>query len=115
MERTGALLVAWTPEQLAALPGIEAKAGTTGTRPSGRCGPVSSTQREPALGPGAAGALEIPDESIICPWTTPLAFATEAVGGGCQAPAVRAGHRGMIGRWPARAGDDARSAAVPGG
>ncbi len=35
--------------------------------------------REPHLGPGALGALEIPDESIICPFTTPLAFATEAV------------------------------------
>src|SRR5262249_33691140 len=34
---------------------------------------------EPHLGPGAVGALEVPHESIICPFTTPLAFATEAV------------------------------------
>jgi glycerol-3-phosphate dehydrogenase len=40
--------------------------------------------REPALGPGALGGLEIPDESIICPWTTPLAFATEAVAAGVR-------------------------------
>jgi glycerol-3-phosphate dehydrogenase len=34
---------------------------------------------EPHLGPGALGALHIPDESIICPFTTPLAYASEAV------------------------------------
>ncbi len=84
VERTGALLVAWTPEQLAALPGIEAKARDNGypaIRPL-RAGELY--QREPGLGPGAAGALEIPDESIICPWTTPLAFATEAVAAGVR-------------------------------
>jgi glycerol-3-phosphate dehydrogenase len=84
VERTGALLVAWTPEQLAALPGIEANARRNGyqaVRPL-RAGELYA--REPALGPGAAGALEIPDESIICPWTTPLAFATEAAGAGVR-------------------------------
>src|SRR5690348_6904758 len=84
VERTGALLVAWTGEQLAALPGIEANARRNGyqtTRPL-RAGELYA--REPALGPGAAGALEIPDESIICPWTTPLAFATEAAVAGVR-------------------------------
>ena len=82
LERTGALLVAWTPEQLAALAPIEDKSrrnGYTAIRPV----PVAELYgREPHLGPGALGALEIPDESIICPWTTPLAFATEAVRAG---------------------------------
>ena len=36
-------------------------------------------QREPNLGPGAVGALEVPDEHIVCPFTPPLAFATQAV------------------------------------
>ena len=31
------------------------------------------------LGPGARGALEIPDEHIVCPFTPVLAFATQAV------------------------------------
>ena len=84
VERTGALLVAWTPDQVAALPGIEANARRNGyqaIRPL-RAGELYA--REPALGPGALGGLEIPDESIICPWTTPLAFATEAVGAGVR-------------------------------
>src|SRR4029079_16634288 len=32
----------------------------------------------------AHGALEIPGEGIVCPFTTTLAFATEAVTGGCE-------------------------------
>ena len=79
IERTGALLVAWTPDELAALAPIAAKAAENGylaTRP------VSATavyEMEPALGPGAQGGLAVPDEHIVCPFTTPLAFATEAV------------------------------------
>ena len=74
VERTGALLVAWTGEQLAALPGIEANARRNGYQGTRTLRADELYAREPALGPGAAGALEIPDESIICPWTTPLAL-----------------------------------------
>ncbi len=89
LERTGALLIAWNPDERAALPGIADKArqnGYTAIRP------LSADElyrREPHLGPGALAGLEIPDESIICPWTTPLAYATEA---------VRAGARLLLGR-----------------
>ena len=84
VERTGALLVAWNAEEQAALPGIADKArrnGYTAIRP---VHPPGLYRREPHLGPGATGALEIPDESIICPWTTPLAYATEAVRAGVR-------------------------------
>jgi glycerol-3-phosphate dehydrogenase len=84
VERTGALLIAWNPEQLAALPGIEANARRNGYRAIRALRADELYAREPALGPGAAGALEIPDEAIICPWTTPLAFATEAVEAGVR-------------------------------
>jgi glycerol-3-phosphate dehydrogenase len=84
VERTGALLVAWTQEQAAALPSIAENARRNGYLAvrSVRAGDLYA--REPRLGPGALGALEIPDESIICPWTTPLAFATEAIGAGVR-------------------------------
>ncbi len=84
VERTGALLVAWTPEQAAALPAIEANARRNGYQAIRPLEVSSLYAREPSLGPGAVAALEIPDESIICPWTTPLAFATEAVRGGVR-------------------------------
>ena len=49
--------------------------------------------REPHLGPGARGALEVPDERIVCPFTPPLAFATEAVLAGVRAAPRRARRR----------------------
>jgi glycerol-3-phosphate dehydrogenase len=84
VERTGALLIAWTPEQEAALPALAENSRRNGYLAVRRIGAGELYAREPALGPGALGALEIPDEAIICPWTTPLAFATEAVGAGVR-------------------------------
>ena len=84
VERTGALLIAWTPEQLHALPDIAAKAGQNGYAGIRSVPADELYRREPCLGPGALAALEIPDESIVCPWTTPLAYATEAVRAGVR-------------------------------
>jgi glycerol-3-phosphate dehydrogenase len=78
VERTGALMVAWTPDELAALPGLRAKAGRNGY-PSCQLIDAAAVYRQvPALGPGALGGMTVPDEAIICPWTTTLALATEA-------------------------------------
>jgi glycerol-3-phosphate dehydrogenase len=79
VERTGALVVAWTDEQESALPGIEDKARRNGCTDVRRVTAADLYRAEPRLGPGARGAIEIPGESIICPWTTPLAYATEAL------------------------------------
>jgi glycerol-3-phosphate dehydrogenase len=82
VERTGALLVAWTPEQAGSLDAIAAKSRANGY-PRIRSVPASGVyQREPNLGPGAAGGLEVPDEWVIDPWSVPLAYATEAVRAG---------------------------------
>ncbi|WP_327707602.1 NAD(P)/FAD-dependent oxidoreductase [Streptomyces sp. NBC_00464] len=82
VERVGALLVAWDAEQLAALPALLAKAEANGYRAARLLDADEVAEREPHLGPGALGGLEVPDESVICPWTTPLAFATQAVRAG---------------------------------
>ncbi|MFD5698668.1 FAD-dependent oxidoreductase [Streptomyces lasiicapitis] len=82
VERVGALLVAWDEEQLAALPGLLEKAGRNGHDEATLLDAAEVRAREPHLSPGALGALEVPGESIICPWTTPLAFATQAVRSG---------------------------------
>src|SRR4029077_7566722 len=84
VERTGALLVAWTQEQVAELPASEDKARRNGVTDVHRIGAGELYRREPALGPGALGALVIPGESIICPWTTPLAYATQALAAGAR-------------------------------
>ncbi|MFE9899896.1 FAD-dependent oxidoreductase [Streptomyces achromogenes] len=101
VERVGALLVAWDAEQLAALPRLARKAEDNGCHDTALLGPEELYTREPHLGPGALGALHIPGESVICPWTTTLAYATQAVRAGTDLhlnTAVRAvdrdgGHR----------------------
>jgi glycerol-3-phosphate dehydrogenase len=112
VERTGALLVAWTPDQVASLPGIEENARRNGYRAVRRVDVAELYAREPRLGPGALAALEVPDESIICPWTVPLAFATEAVTAGVRllleasvtgaGPAGDGGHELATTRGPLR-------------
>jgi glycerol-3-phosphate dehydrogenase len=84
VERTGALLVAWNEEQLGSLPDIVEQSRANGYEPIRELPVEELYRREPYLGAGALGALEVPDEGIICPFTTPLAFATEAVLAGCE-------------------------------
>jgi glycerol-3-phosphate dehydrogenase len=84
IERTGALLVAWDEEQRGEFAGIVERARANGHDAIRELGADELYRREPALGPGALGALEVADEGLICPFTTPLAFATEAVLAGCE-------------------------------
>ncbi len=84
LERTGALLVAWSADQHAELAGIEDKARRNGYHETRYVPAAELYAREPHLGPGALAAMEIPDESIICPWTTPLAYANEALQAGAR-------------------------------
>ena len=82
VERSGAILVAWNDEELAALPGLRDKAADNGYT---HCDIIDADEvyrLVPALGDGALGGLTVPDESIICTWTTNLALATDAVARG---------------------------------
>lgn len=97
VEPVGALLVAWDEEQLAALPRLAEKAARNDCHDTRLLGSADLYAREPHLGPGALGALHVPGESVICPWTTTLAYATQAVEAGVhlhlEAPVEYAGHR----------------------
>jgi glycerol-3-phosphate dehydrogenase len=84
VERTGALLVAWDEEQRRELPGIVERSRANGYAAIRQLDATELYEREPHLGPGAVAALEVPGESLVCPFTTPLAFATEAVLAGCE-------------------------------
>jgi glycerol-3-phosphate dehydrogenase len=84
LERTGALLVAWDEEQRGELPGIVERSRANGYMAIREFDATELYRREPNLGPGALAALEVPDEALVCPFTTPLAFATEAVLAGCE-------------------------------
>jgi glycerol-3-phosphate dehydrogenase len=79
VERVGAILVAWDDEQLDALPGLQSKAEANGYDRTQLISTEAVYDAVPHLGPGVKGGLTVPDESIICTWTTTLALATEAV------------------------------------
>ena len=84
VERTGAVLVAWTEDELQALPGLAAKAGANGYGACALIGADEVRAMVPGLGDGVLGGLTVPGESIICTWTTNLALATDAVRRGAR-------------------------------
>ncbi len=90
VERTGAMLVAWTAEQRDALGGIVQRARKNAYGAAERVDADEVYRRVPALGPGAHGGVVVPDESITCTWSTTLALATDAVLRGTQ---LLLGHR----------------------
>ena len=84
LEHTGAVLVAWDAEQGARLDAVVATARANGYERAERITLEELYRREPNLGGAAAGAVSIPDECVICPWSPSIAFATEAVGAGVE-------------------------------
>ena len=103
VERTGALLVARTDEEVAALPGLQDKAAANGYD---ACRLVTADEvyaAVPDLGVGVRGGLTVPDEAITCTWTTNLALATDAVRRGAlllRGHRVEAVRRGAEGTTP---------------
>ncbi len=82
IEDTGAVLVAWDDEQAAALPALQRKAEANGYAHARVIDAAEVRELEPHLGPGVTGGMVVPDEHIIDPWTTPLAFAHDALANG---------------------------------
>ena len=78
IEPTGAILVAWNAEELAALPALKEKAEANDYHDCEIVNSDAVYAAVPALGEGALGGLTVPGESIICTWTTNLALATDA-------------------------------------
>ena len=79
VERLGGLLVAWTEEQQRTLPALLERAHQNGVTDVHLISAEEVYQLEPQLEPDALGGLYVPGESIICTFTLPLAFATQAV------------------------------------
>ncbi len=84
VERLGGLLVAWTEEQQRALPSLLERAHHNGVTDVHIVSPEEVYRLEPKLNPGARGGLFVPGESLICPFTLPLAFATQALLNGVE-------------------------------
>lgn len=84
VEKIGGLLIAWNEEQAQALPSILEQAHKNGIADVAFITVEELYQREPYLARGAHAALEVPGEYIICPFTPPLAYATQAVANGVE-------------------------------
>lgn len=82
VEATGAILVAWTDEELDALPGLQDKAVRNGYVETALLPAAGVYAAVPDLGPGVRGGLSVPGESIIDPWSVTLAYANDAVAAG---------------------------------
>jgi glycerol-3-phosphate dehydrogenase len=81
---TGALVVAWNEEERRELDGICAHAHRNGTIDASVIDQATLRKREPNLSPAAVGAVLIPGEAIIDPWSAPLGYMTQAIRHGAR-------------------------------
>ena len=77
--KTGAIVVAWNDEQLAALPGIVRQAHDNGVTDVTQISAGEVYQLEPQLAVGVLGGVRVPGEYVIDPWSSPLAYLTQGV------------------------------------
>ena len=82
--KTGALVVAWDEAQLARLDKIVTKAKKNGIEDVALVSASELKIREPNLSDHALGAVEVPREYVIDPWSAPLAYLTQAVRAGAE-------------------------------
>ena len=83
-ERLGAILIAWNQDQLDALPALEKKAHDNGVMDVKIITVDEVYRREPNINKGALGGLLVPGEGILCTFSVPLAYATQAVLNGVE-------------------------------
>ena len=81
---TGALVIAWTQEELAALDGIVEKAHEKDIIDVKRITQTELRIREPQISKQALGAVLVPGEHVIDPWSAPLAYAHQAIAHGAM-------------------------------
>ena len=79
---SGALVVAWDEEQLAKLPAIVEKAHRNGVADVVQIDRNELHKREPHLSEHGLGAVHVPGEHIIDPWSAPLAYAHQGLAHG---------------------------------
>ncbi len=79
---TGGLVVAWSEDELAALDGIVEKAHANNVLEVKRLTQTELRVREPQISKQALGAVLVPGEHVIDPWSAPLAYAQQAIAHG---------------------------------
>ncbi|MHA1544930.1 MAG: NAD(P)/FAD-dependent oxidoreductase [Alphaproteobacteria bacterium] len=82
--KSGALVIAWNKEQLGQLGAIVARAHQNGVKNVKQITVKRLHKMEPNLSRKALGAVVVPGEGVVDPWSTPLAYLTQAVEAGAQ-------------------------------
>jgi len=82
--KTAAHVVAWTREELDKLPGIVAKAHKNKVLDVKQISREELLLHEPNLSDKALGAVHVPGEFVIDPWSSPLAYLSQAVAHGAK-------------------------------
>ena len=77
--KTDATLLAWTPEQVASLPSITAKAHDNGVTSVGPIDMTAFRAQHTHISEAALAGLFVPGEDIIDPWSSPHAYAIQAI------------------------------------
>ncbi len=99
--RTGALVLAWSPEEEARLPKLVAQARANGVDEVQMLTAAAIRSLEPELGAGLRGGFRVPGEHVIDPWTAPHAYLIQALLNGAElwrsAPVTAASFDGE--RW----------------
>jgi glycerol-3-phosphate dehydrogenase len=82
--RSGALVIAWTEEQEAALPTLMAQARANGVDDVEALTRDETLTLEPGLAPALRASFRVPREHLIDPWSAPLAYLLQAVAHGAE-------------------------------
>ena len=93
--KTGAIVVAWSEDELQGLGAVEDLAGRNGVDVV-RLSRAQVFEREPHLSCRALGGLLVPGEHVIDPWSAPLAYALQAIDQGAE---IRRGEELLTGGY----------------
>ncbi len=98
---TSALMVVWTEAERARLPELLAHAEANGVDGAIALDRREVLRRAPGLNPEVRGAMLIPGEHVIDPWSAPLAYALQAIANGAIVQRNREVTGGELvgGRW----------------
>ena len=84
VDRTGGLVVAWREEERARLDELLDRAEANGVRELELLTADEVRAYEPRLASGARAAIRVAGEYLVDPWTTPLAYALQAIDHGAE-------------------------------
>jgi glycerol-3-phosphate dehydrogenase len=82
LDTSGALVIAWSEDEEAALPALMEQARENGVADVEPLDRIALHALEPNLGPGARAAFRVPREYLIDPWSAPHAYLAQAIAHG---------------------------------